>query len=124
MRMITRIKNQLPLLLVILLIASPLEAEFAATIDGLSGHATCTMGMKSFGNHQQDEANPGAHADQQHQQECNEGQCTHSICASPAFSLNSNPAQLPQHDADSKISAVYSLSVENFKTSLYRPPRA
>ena len=124
MRMITRIKNLLPLLLVILLLASPLEAVVAATIDGLSGHATCNMDMKSFGNNQQDETNSTAHADQQHQQECDEGQCTHSICASPAFSLNSNPAQLPPHVADSKISAVYSLSVENSPTSLYRPPRA
>ena len=123
-RMITNIKNPLSLLLAIMLLAGPLEAVLAATINGLSDHAVCTMDMKSHEIHQQDKANSAEHADQQHQQECSEGQCTHSICASPAFSLNSNQAQLPPQVADSKISAIYSLSVETFPTSLYRPPRA
>lgn len=122
--MLSKLKKPLSLFLTILLLAGPLEAVFAATMTGSSDHMVCSMDMSTDGIQSQEYASSGELDDQHHQQQCTEGQCTHSICATPAFTMASITSFSLPHSIDGKISAVGSLSVETFPASLYRPPRA
>ncbi len=119
--MLSNVKKSLSILLVVLLFASPLEAVFAAAM-GSQGHAQCTMDMNAQGIQHQDQH--GNHTDDNQQHEpCTQGKCSHTMCATPVFSMNTNPGITLPHLADSRINGIHSLQIVSYPTSLYRPPR-
>lgn len=120
--MLSSLKKYLSILLVVLLVASPLEAVFASAM-GSSGDAQCTMDMNANGMQHQDHHSDQTDDHQQHEP-CTQGKCSHTICATSVFSTNTNPFMVIPHLADSRINDIYSLQIANYPTSLYRPPRA